>query len=157
MIIFLIEILCIFILIMILSVLIIDERKIRQASMHLAKLKGYWDGSERRNLDRMNISLEVRYFMNGLSAKAKSLDITTKGIRIVMDEKFEEGRPLRLEIKLPDNSHIIRANGEVVWSKESPEDEKDSPRRVFNTGIKFYKFQAADEKKLFDFIHNIRF
>lgn len=151
-----IEVLIIIILVMIFSTLIIDQRKNRVKEMHLVRLKGYWSGSERRTVDRLNTILEVRYSVNGKPVEVKSVDISTKGIRLLLDEKFEKGTPLRLAIKLPDQDQLIRANGAVVWAEESLEDEKNSEKRLFNTGIKFNRLGIDAEKRLFDFIYRVQ-
>ena len=155
MIILFIEILIVCILAMTLSTVIFDERKSRKRSMRIIKLKGYWDGSERRSIDRMNVTLEVKYAVNGSTVGTKGVDISTKGIRLILDEKFEKNTPLRLEIRLPDQTRLIKASGDVVWANESLEDEKIAAKRLFNTGIQFSRFHANDEKRLFDFIHGL--
>jgi len=151
-----IEVLIILILSMILSTLLIDERRNRQRDMHMVKLKGYWNGGERRSVDRLNISLQVKYYANGSTLATQSADISARGIRLLLDEKIEKGSPLRMEIKLPEDDRLIQASGEVVWAEESKEDEKNSVKRFFNTGIKFSGFQNSDNEKLFDFIQNLR-
>jgi c-di-GMP-binding flagellar brake protein YcgR len=156
MIVLLIEVLCVLILVMILSTIIIDERKNRVLSMHHVKLKGYWDGGERRSFERVGIDLDVKYFLNGTPLDARSKNISTKGVGLLLDEKFAKKTPLRLEIKLPNTNHIIRASGEVVWSNEATGEKKTSEKRLFNTGIKFSRFQSDDEKRLFTFIYNLQ-
>lgn len=151
-----IEGLIILICVMIFSTLIIDEKKNRERGMRAVKLKGFWDGSDRRTTDRLDITLEVKYFINTRITTSKSADISTKGIRLLLDEKIEKTTPLRLEIKIPDQSRLIKAAGEVVWAEESIEDKKIAAKRLFNTGIKFSKFQATDEKRLFDFIYSLQ-
>lgn len=151
----LIQVLTIAILTLILTTLFLDEKKKRENSMHAVKLKGYWDGGDRRGTDRLNIALDVRY-TNGKSSSAKSMNLSTKGIRLLLDERLKKGTPLYLEIKLPGEGDIVKAQGEVVWCAESLEDEKDSEKRLFNTGIKFYKFPTSAEKSLFNFIHNLQ-
>lgn len=151
MIILLIEALCIVILAMILSTLIFDERKKRSQDLRLIKLEGYWDGRERRNAERLNVSLAVKYCENGKCVAAKSVDISASGIRLLLDEKIGEGTPLKLEIKLPEEKNNIKTRGEVVWAKEVSEENLPG-KRLFNTGIKFSNSQEADEKKLFNFI-----
>ena len=149
---FFIELLIIAILIMTLSTLIFDERKNRLRDMRVVKLKGYWEGDERRSVGRFNVNLEVKYFTNGIPIYSKSADISTKGIRLLLDEKIQKNTPLRLEIKLPNQRRMIKATGEVVWSAESEEDKDLSAKRLFNTGIKFSKFRDDNKKTLFDFV-----
>ena len=150
----LVEILIIAVLVMTFMALLADERKKRTKNMHALLLKGYWDGGERRSVERLNITIEVRYALNGTSNPAKSADISTKGIRLLMDERLEKGTPLKLEMKLPTEKDIIKASGQVAWVSEAIENEKGSPKRLFNTGIKFFSFSGPGEKKLFDFIYN---
>jgi len=150
-----IEGLIILICVMIFSTLIIDEKKNRKRGMRAVRLKGFWDGGNRRTVDRLNITLEVKYFINARVITSKSRDISTKGIRLLLDEKIEKTTSLRLEIKIPDQSRLIKVVGEVVWTEESGGDEKIAAKRLFNTGIKFSKFRGnTDEKRLFDFIHS---
>lgn len=156
MLVFGIEILCIFILAMIFSAAVIDERKKNIKNMRPIKMKGYWDGRERRNTDRLNIILEVKYYIDGKIAAIKSVDISAGGIRLLLDEKIERKTVLHLEMKLPNHEHIIKTTGEVVWSKESIEDEKGTAKRLFSTGVKFLKFHKDDEKEFFDFIHSLK-
>jgi len=150
-----IEALTVVVLAMILSMIFIDEKKNRLRNMRAVKLKGYWDGGERRSTTRLNITLEVKYFKNGQSGNVRAADISTKGLRLLLDEKIEKETSLRLEIKLPGQERLVRTSGRVVWIEESREDEKPSAKRLFNTGVEFLKFHETDNKRLFDFIHNI--
>lgn len=156
MIIFLIEILSVFICAMIFSTIIIDERKSKRRALRVVKLDGFWNGEDRRANDRLNVALEVKYCINTKLVTTKSMDISTKGIRLLLDEKIERMTPVQLEIKIPAQNRLIKATGEVVWAKELREREKTSAKRLFNTGIKLFKFQNAGEKKLFDFIYSLR-
>lgn len=148
-----VEILCVAILVMTLASILIDERRKRRGAMRPVKLKGYWDGANRRSAKRLNIPLDVRYTIGGKSANAKSVDISSSGIRLLLDERAEAEAVLHLEINIPDRGQIIKLRGEVVWSKESIENEKGSAKRLFATGIKFVKSRGDTEKTLFDFIH----
>lgn len=148
-----IEVLSVIILAMMLWTVFIDEKRSRRRDMRVVKLKGFWDGGERRSTDRMSVTLGVKCFRNGKSNNVESVDISAKGIRLLLDEKFEKGLPLRLEIKLPDQEKFIRAKGDVVWSNEATDGDRDPVKRLFNTGIKFSSFYDTDEKRLFDFIY----
>ena len=150
-----IEILCVLILAMILSTVIIDEKKTRERSMRMVTLSGYWRGKERRGVGRMNVMLWVKYFTNGIPLDGKALDVSTKSIRLLLDEKIEKGTPLRLEIKTTPREHPIRTKGEVVWSTEAKEAREHTTKKFFNTGIKFSEFHGNDENKLFAFIQRL--
>ncbi|NQU95758.1 MAG: PilZ domain-containing protein [Candidatus Omnitrophica bacterium] len=150
------EVLCIFILGMILAAVVFDELGQRAKQMRRVQVSGYWDGKERRSAERLNITFEVKYFTNGKGLNAKSMDVSTSGIRLVLDEKIVKGTPVRLELKIPDQTRPIKARGEVMWSDEAKDAEKTSPKRLFNTGLKFYALQKANEKILFDFIDSLR-
>ena len=155
MIVLFIELLIILILAMIFSMLILDQRRNHAREMRIIKLKGYWNGSERRSVNRLNVALKVKYATNGVVNNAESLDISTKGVRLLLDERIEKGTPLRLEIKIPDQDRLVKARGEVVWAGDSTTDESNPAKRLFNTGIKFSKVQNANEKRLFDFIYGL--
>lgn len=149
-----IEVLLIVVLAMILSTVFMDERKNRLRNMRAITLDGYWDGGERRSITRLDLTLEIKYFKNGYSGNVQSMDISARGVRLLLDEKLEKETPLRLEIKLPNQGQIVKSGGKVVWVKELAEDEKAASKRLFNTGIEFFDFRAPDNERLFDFLHN---
>ncbi len=151
-----IEFLFIVILIMIMATLVLDEKHRRKRSNNLVKLKNYWDGKNRRHVERYNVNLNVHYTINSALKISKSRDISTHGIGLMLEEKLEKRTPLSIEIKLKDQKQTIRAKGRVMWSKEAIEEEKYSPKRLFSTGIKFLRFNdPLQEKKLFDYIRSI--
>jgi len=154
MIIVVIEALLIVVLAMILSTVFMDERKNRLRNMQAITLDGYWDGGERRSITRLDLTLEIKYFKNGHSGNVQSMDISARGVRLLLDEKLEKETPLRLEIKLPNQVQIVKSGGRVVWVEEIAEDEKAASKRLFNTGIEFFDFRAPDNKRLFDFLHS---
>lgn len=155
MIIFILEAICILVLIGILVTLVIEEQKKRRRKMQPVKLKGYWHENDRRNVERLNISLDVRYAINGEINKVKSLDVSTEGVRLLLTDRLEKGTPLSLEVKLPDYKNTVKLNGEVIWAEESIADEKKTNKRLFATGIKFSKFHDPDEKKLFTYLYHL--
>lgn len=152
----LIETLIITVLVMIMVTLIVDESNHRKRSKHLVRLKGYWNGKNRRQVERYNVTLDVSYIINHNLRLSKSRDISTKGIGLVLEEKLVRKTPLSLDIKIDGLKEAIKAKGRVMWSSEAVEDEKYSPKRLFNTGIKFIRFDdPSHEKKLFDYIRSI--
>ena len=148
-----IELLVITILIMIMITLVIDETTIRKRAKHLVRLKRYWDGKERRRVSRHNVTLDVNYSINHAFKNTKTKDISTKGLGLLLEEKFEKKTPISLEIKIENTKEPIKAKARVMWSREAVEDEKYSPKRLFNTGLKFLRFtDPAHEKKLFEYV-----
>ncbi len=159
MIILAIETLIILICVMIFSTLIIDEKRKRKRELRSIKMKGFWEGGDRRKDERLNVILEVKYSIGQItvaSKTSKTKDISTKGICLLLDEKIEKMTPLRLEIKVPDQNRLIKGMGEIVWADEAIEDGKHSAKRLFNTGIKISNFREADEKRFFDFIYSLK-
>ena len=152
MILLVIEALCVIILVMILSMLVIDEKKRHARSLVVVQLKGYWDGDERRSTDRLNLTLEVKYEFDGRVKVSQSKDISEKGIRLLLGERIEKDSPIIITIRLPNQHRPIRAAGWVVWTNEASKEAELGNKRLFNTGIKFSKFHDTGEKRLFDFI-----
>ena len=151
-----IEILLITILAMIMLTIIIDEANHRKRVKHMVKLKEYWDGKERRVVGRYNVTLDVNYSINHNFRNSKSKDISTRGLGLILEEKFERRTPLSVEIKIDDGKESVKAKASVMWSKEAVEEEKYSSKRLFETGIKFTRFaDTAHEKRLFDYIRSL--
>ncbi|NQT21815.1 MAG: PilZ domain-containing protein [Candidatus Omnitrophica bacterium] len=152
----LIEILLILILAMIMLTLIVDETNHKKRTKHLVKLKGYWDGKERRRVMRHNVNLDVRYSINHAFKNTTSRDISSHGVGLILEEKLERKTPLSVEIVINGNNEPIKAKARVMWAKEAFDEEKFTPKRLFHTGIKFVRFtNTLQEKKLFDYIRTL--
>lgn len=151
-----VELLLITILAMIMFTLVIDETSHRKRARHLVQLKEYWDGKERRVVERHNVTLDVSYSINHTFKNSKTKDISTRGLGLILEEKFEKRTPLSVEIKINGWKELIKAKTSVMWSKEAVEEEKYSSKRLFETGIKFIRFtDTSHEKRLFDYIRSI--
>lgn len=88
---------------------------------------------ERRRFPRLPIFVEVGGKQSDCpSVKAKSVDISEGGMRLLLPEEFPKGKVMYLEINFPFPSVVTR--GKVVWTKEVEEKEG----RLFQTGIEFY-------------------
>lgn len=85
---------------------------------------------ERRESPRLSICVEVGAKHGDLSPiKAKSLDISTGGIRLLLPEDLPIGNTLELQMNLP--FPLVLARGEVVWKKEI----QAETGRLFQTGV----------------------
>ncbi|MCK4462922.1 MAG: PilZ domain-containing protein [Candidatus Omnitrophica bacterium] len=151
-----IELLLITVLAMIMLTIVIDETNHRKRARHLVRLKEYWDGKERRVVERCDVILDVNYSINHNFKNSKSKNISTRGLGLILEEKLERRTPLTIEVKIDSMKEFIKAKASVMWSKEAVDEEKYSPKRLFETGIKFTRFaDAAHEKRLFDYIRSI--
>jgi c-di-GMP-binding flagellar brake protein YcgR len=50
---------------------------------------------------------------------SQTMDVSLGGLYLVADQVLNVGSILRLDITLPQNSHLISAFAEVVWSNET--------------------------------------
>lgn len=149
-------ILCILVLITVLSTVFLDERKKSKDKTRPVILDGFWQGNDRRSTARLNVTLNVRYSVDGKHVHVESVDVSTRGIRLTLDEKFEKGTVLRLEIKLPGSHGAIKALGEIAWSDSARPAHKNPSKRFFTSGIKFVKLDKPGETKLFNFIRSLK-
>ena len=85
---------------------------------------------ERRESPRLSICVEVGAKHGDLPPiKAKSLDVSSGGIRLLLPEDLPIGNTLELQMNLP--FPLVLARGEVVWKKES----QAETGRLFQTGV----------------------
>jgi len=114
-----------------------EKIAIKKVTPH-AKIKEYWNESERRSHARFNKDLEVEY---GVEKKprlktSKALNISKGGMKLLLDEKLSKGTILNLKMSLPEKKQAVEIEAEVVWTKDT--DEKDlSGKRFFHSGLKF--------------------
>jgi c-di-GMP-binding flagellar brake protein YcgR len=87
---------------------------------------------ERRIFARVPISVEVIAKQGDLPViKAKTLDISDGGIRLMSLKELPKGRVMELEMNLP--MPLTIALGEVVWTRELETKEG----KFFQAGIDF--------------------
>lgn len=103
-----------------------------------ASIEECWDGSNRRGHPRFKNKIEVEYSVEKKARlkSAKSVNISQGGMKLLMDEKLQNGTVIDLKIEVPETRKIIEVEGEVVWSKDF-EIKDPTGKRFFNTGIKF--------------------
>lgn len=113
-----------------------------------ALVKEYWDGDERRSDLRFEDDLEIEYNVkkkSGLKSGSlllnaigvgKSLNISSGGMKLMLDEKLPNGAIMALKIYTPEDKKTIEVEAEVVWTKEV-EGMDPSGKRFFHSGIKF--------------------
>lgn len=144
------------IVLMIILTLVVDEKSHRDRTRSLVRIRTYWNGENRRRVVRHNATIDVEYSINHHMKPSKSRDISTHGLGLILDEKLERRMALSLIIRIQHAGDPIKAKARVMWSQEADEDERDSPKRLFHTGIKFIRFaDARHEKQLFDYIRSI--
>lgn len=138
--------------------IIIEESKIKRSKIPRGTVKEYWSGPERRQSIRINTSLIVRYGMakedhNRLNGRTK--DVSSNGMRLLINEKLTKGTLLLLEFDLPDTKDAINAEGKVIWADGEFGERDKSGRRIFHTGIQFIDIKPDAKNRLTAYIKRI--
>jgi len=151
------ELLFIVLLSMVLFMIVCHEKMVSKRSAPHARVEEYWNGKERRQHFRFEKELEVEYAVEKrphLKSSGKTLDISEGGMRLLIEEKLQNGAILDLKIELPDTKRIAEIEGEVVWSEEV--DGLDaSGKRLFHAGIKFLALKEPSGVSLIEYIHSL--
>lgn len=152
------ELVIILVLIAALITLISEENKIEKSKAPRGAVKEYWEGQERRRSIRVNTSLIVRYSeekKNHIKLNGQMKDVSSDGIRLLVNEKFKEGMLLLLEFDLPDIKEAISAKGKVIWADGNFTERDEVGRRTFQTGIQFINIKPDDKNRLVTYIKKI--
>lgn len=152
------EIIIIFVLVIALISLIIEEEKIKKSKVPRGIVKEYWSGQERRQYLRINTSLTVRYNVEkkfDVKLNGHIKDVSSDGMRLLINEKLANGALLLLEFELPDIKGAISAEGKVIWADGEFNERDEIGRRVFNTGIQFLNIRSEDRSRLVAYIKKI--
>lgn len=110
---------------------------------------------ERRRFVRVDVRVNVwwRKIPDKVArGQATNKDISEQGIWLIVDEEFQIGDKLQLEMELPTKK-IIKCLGEVVWV-EPFMIVGYSEITKYNAGIEFINITADDRKDLQKFIYN---
>ena len=151
------ELIFILVLIFVLIILITEEAKIKRSKVTSGAVKEYWDGRERRKSMRIDTSLFVRYSLKKKHhiRNGQMKDISSGGMRLILNEKFVEGTLLLLEFDLPNTKATIGIKGKVVWSSGKFNERDELGRRLFQTGIQFVNIKSEDNNRLINYITKI--
>ncbi|MFH1753356.1 MAG: PilZ domain-containing protein [Candidatus Omnitrophota bacterium] len=145
------------VLVVILIMSLMNDRRLNKAKPNDGKMTGYWTGAERRASVRVKTALQAAYAVDKASNhenETVSKNISLGGILMLLYEKLHPATLLALDIFIPGSKSPIMAKGEVVWIKElSGLDEIG--RRMFDAGIKFVSMAPADKEKLDREIKNL--
>ena len=82
-----------------------------------------------------------------VSAIAKNLSV--EGLCFKSKKKYERGNLIRLEIYLPPYRKPLHLEGRVIWSHAL---RKKSEKGFFDTGIKLFTVEKADEGKFLGYV-----
>ena len=101
---------------LILATLVMQERRLGVAKTSSGKMRGYWDGQERRKDVRINTALAAKYSVEPITqskTKTVSKNISMGGILLELSEKLFPPTQVLLDIFLPNENSPIAAKGEV--------------------------------------------
>ncbi len=97
--------------------------------------------AERRRSHRISVSLDVACGWEGKKVRAKSLNLSTSGIFLLVEQPPPEGSDITLNFRLPGEVRDVALSGNVVWVVE-----------VKGAGVQFTKFRPSDQELLTAFV-----
>lgn len=112
----------------------------------------YWkeDFPERRQFVRVNMTMSVQY--RGIRQASDSIintisrDISTGGIRLLVNEFISVFTRLVLEIAVPSTPKPVKAVSKVAWIQKRPYGEQ------YEVGVEFMDMPEEDRRDIFDFV-----
>lgn len=104
---------------------------------------------ERREFVRYALNATIKYQlldMPEMEKNCKSIDVSSMGLKVLLDEQLEKGTKLYIAFKLPDEDCEIIAECTVVaWTRKGEEN-------LFETGIQFLKISEEHKEKISRYI-----
>jgi hypothetical protein len=90
--------------------------------------------SDKRIFERFAMRLPLRFLdpRSNTEGRARTQDISAKGMGLLSDVKLQPNTPLELWLEIPDHGEPLYTRGEVVWSKMVAPNE-------FRTGVNLEK------------------
>ncbi len=107
---------------------------------------------EKRSAMRWSVVLPVRYL--GITTHkeglAKTRDLSTTGVRLLMVEKHDPGDRLEMMLDMPESSNgSVCADADVVWQQESSDLKEECN---YLTGLVFRKIRDCDKQRILDYV-----
>ncbi|NQV04422.1 MAG: PilZ domain-containing protein [Candidatus Omnitrophica bacterium] len=146
-----------FILLVITLMLWSEEKRLRKNVTHGLASK-FWMLREKRRFVRFDDEIKIRYNLvnNARNAQySKTANVSRKGLCLLTYEKMKEKNCIDLEIEVPGFSRPVKLVGQVMWIKDLKTKDAQG-RRLFYTGIKFYKIKPESEAILLTHINKLK-
>ncbi|MDD5424026.1 MAG: PilZ domain-containing protein [Candidatus Omnitrophica bacterium] len=108
------------------------------------------DFPERRQYERINTTMSVQY--RGIRQASDSVinaisrDISTGGVRLLVNEFISVFTRLVLEIAMPSSPKPVRVVSKVAWVRKRPYGEQ------YEVGVEFMDMPDEDRRGIDDFI-----
>jgi c-di-GMP-binding flagellar brake protein YcgR len=85
--------------------------------------KGGEKMEDRRIFQRFAAQLPLRFLKgsNGKEGRARTLDISAKGIGMMSAEELKPASPVELWMEIPEQAEPLYTRGQVVWSEPQPD------------------------------------
>jgi len=102
-------------------------------------------GNERREYQRIQISTQVNFLRSGSAPGRESLsgtlyDVSSNGIRIVIDTQLSVGESLLLEVH-NDGKHLFNSTSKVIW-----QDPEHSGK--YSTGCELFVLLTKNQEEI---------
>ncbi len=146
-----------FILLVITLMLWSEEKRLRKNVTHGLASK-FWMLREKRRFVRFDDEIKIRYnpVNNTRNAQySKTVNLSKKGLCLLAYEKLKEKNCVDMEIEVPGFSRPVKLIGQVMWVKELKTKDAQG-RRLFYTGIKFYKIKPESEAILLTHLNALK-
>jgi len=134
-----------------------EERRLRKNVTHGLASK-FWVLREKRRFVRFDDEVKIRYnpVNNSRNAQySKTVNLSRKGLCLLTYGKLKEKKCVDLEIEVPGFSKPVKLIGQVMWIKELKAKDAQG-RRLFYTGIKFYKIKPESEAILLTHLNTLK-
>jgi Tfp pilus assembly protein PilZ len=105
---------------------------------------------EQRHYPRISKSAIIRFRLSGshLGMSSRCEDVSEGGMRLSTLQRFDLGMCLDLNFKLEDYASPITAKAKIIW-----QDNRNNTYYPFVVGLKFFKINSADSKKIHDYVN----
>ncbi|PIQ82714.1 MAG: hypothetical protein COV76_02220 [Candidatus Omnitrophica bacterium CG11_big_fil_rev_8_21_14_0_20_64_10] len=125
---------------MILGIVVREERLAARGRVPMGRLRRLLPGPDRRKFPRWRVDYPIRYqrLPDGAGRRpAAPKDVSLGGARLVIQEILERGALIRVEGTLPESQTSFEAEGRIVWSRELPAPNDPAAPRNFMIGVEF--------------------
>ena len=134
-----------------------EEKRLRKNVTH-GLVSKFWMLREKRRFVRFDDEIKIRYnpVNNTRNAQySKTVNLSKKGLCLLAYEKLKEKNCVDMEIEVPGFSRPVKLIGQVMWVKELKTKDAQG-RRLFYTGIKFYKIKPESEAILLTHLNALK-
>ena len=106
---------------------------------------------ERRRYIRIEAPLKIKLTSGNVKENIVSKNISPVGVRIEIDKKLDETKPVNMDLSIPTSSKPVKIKGKLAWQAKTSLEDK----APYDAGIEIVEVADKDKNNFLKYVCDI--